>query len=172
MTSKAQQRNHRNRGFSPGYVVTALLQSCVIWKQLGTLGASQVSSALLPQMSSTGFLQIPISLHPKSTRGKWGVRLFIFEGDQNHIFCMSAQHILWSRDSVIQPGHLGSSSIFWSAGTPASPKGSPSMYIAYPEPTFNKLVFQQHRRCYFTANQNQACERTIISGEESQHFSF
>lgn len=118
---------------SPGYLVTALLQSCPVWRSnVCFRRALHVSSALLAQMSSTGFLQMPTSFHTESTREEWGVRLLIFEGFQNHSFC-----ILWIRDSVIQPGQLVSSNIFWSAGTSTSPKGSPSVCIDHPEPTFN-----------------------------------
>lgn len=156
---------------SPGYVVilhcsrAALSGSNVCFRR-----ASQVSCALLLQMSSTGFLQIPISFHPESTR-KNGVSgcSFLRVSKTTAFAC---QHTLWVRDSVIQPGQLVSSNIFWSAGTSTSPKGSSSMHTDHPEPTLRKLVFQQHRRGCFIANQSQVHKRTIISGEESQHFSF
>lgn len=59
---------------STGYMVilhcsrASLSESKVCFRR-----ASQVSCVLLPHMSSTGFLQIPISFHSESTREKWGV---------------------------------------------------------------------------------------------------
>ena len=146
---KARCRNHEDCGFHGFlqalwqlWVAPELprLEALKTWLEaMFALGELHRSPVLLPRASTTGFLLIP----SHSTQKLPG------ENRSSDSSCLSiskttafaCQHILQIRDSLIQPGQLVSSHIFWSAGKPTTPKGSPSVYTDHPETTFNKLTF-------------------------------
>lgn len=53
------------------------------------LGKLHRSPVLLPRVSIAGFLLIPITFHPGTTKGKWVIGQHVFEHFQSHGFCMS-----------------------------------------------------------------------------------
>lgn len=127
------------------------------------------SPVLLPRVSTTGFLLIPISFHPKTTRGKQVIGQFTFEHFQNHGLGTSA---------CPADRGLGYSQVDWWAYTFSDLqanlshwKGAYLYTLVIPKHLTDLLLFLQHRRCYFIKNQSQKPNRTNISGEESHHFS-
>lgn len=145
---KSQCRNHGDCGFHR--FLQALRQLCIApelpclealktWLQaMFALGQLHRSPVLLPKESTTGFLLIPISFYPETTRGKWVIGQLCLSISKTTTF--AHQHILQIRESMIQPHQLVSSHIFWSVGKSTTPKGSPSVRTDHAETTFNKLT--------------------------------
>lgn len=98
------------------------------------------SPTLLPRVSTTGFLLIPILFHPETTREKLVMGPFVFKSFHNHSLGMSACPADGGLcDSPMLTGELPHFLIF----RKITPKGRQSVYADHPEkntPPFNNLT--------------------------------
>lgn len=116
---------------------STLLRSCLIWKpwkptinSVFALEKLHRSPTLLPRVSTTGFLLIPILFHPETTRGKLVMGPFVFKSFHDHSLGMSACPADGGLcDSPMLTGELPHFLIF----RKITPKGRQSVYADHPE---------------------------------------